>query len=75
MIIDSYGRKNVTDSKLKSLLQEYDDVFHSELPSGLTPERSVDHEIIIDPDGKIPYRDCISYHLMDSAQLESISSI
>lgn len=44
------------DRRLSELLSKFGGVFQSELPAGLPPERSVDHEIVIDPEAKIPFR-------------------
>eukprot|EP00171_Calliarthron_tuberculosum_P016938 IDg16938t1 len=49
-------RSVVKDRTLQSILGDYDDIFRKNLPLGLPPKRSVDHEIIIDPDCKIPHR-------------------
>ena len=52
----SDGRKEIRDPELRSIVEEYKDVFRAELPRGLPPMRNVEHEIIIDPDSKIPFR-------------------
>jgi hypothetical protein len=45
---------------VKSLLEEFKDVFPSDLPSGLPPKRDVDHKIELqdgkEPPTKAPYR-------------------
>lgn len=51
----SFGR-SPTDPELQNIVKEYSDVFRSELPKGLPPKRSIDHEIITDKDAKIPNR-------------------
>lgn len=42
--------------KKDKLLQKYKSVFRSELPEGLPPKRSVDHEILVDENAKPPHR-------------------
>lgn len=42
--------------KLQMLLEKYSSVFREELPSGLPPKRSVDHEIATEKDSKPPHR-------------------
>lgn len=44
------------DRKLTEIIHNYQSVFRSQLPNGLPPIRSIDHEIVIDPDEKIPFR-------------------
>jgi hypothetical protein len=41
---------------LRNVLQRFESVFQSELPSGLPPEREVDHEIETEKDAKPPHR-------------------
>ena len=41
---------------LSSLLEKYESVFREELPDGLSPKRTVDHEIVTDPNAKPPLR-------------------
>ena len=45
-----------TDKRLQELLKKYEDLFKDDLPSGLPPGRNVDHEIIIEEEGKPPHR-------------------
>ncbi len=52
---DQFGEP-AEDPEMKEIVSEYSDVFRSNLPSGLPPRRSVDHEIITEPDVKIPNR-------------------
>ena len=55
--------------KLKAVLQQqYESVFHDELPSGLPPERDIDHAIEIDEKVKPPH-----WHLfqLSPAELEA----
>lgn len=61
-----YGRsetdvKGCDDKALKTLLEKYDQVFTDDLPDGMPPARSVDHEIELQPDASPPYRS--SYQL------------
>ena len=42
--------------KLRAILSKYKAVFQRELPHGLPPKRCIEHEIVIDPDAKIPFR-------------------
>ena len=60
------GRQHISDPELARLVDEYKEVFRSELPAGLPPKREVEHEIIIDPDAKIPFRKL--YHLSPKEQ-------
>lgn len=43
-------------SLVKSLLQEFDDVFLEEMPSGLPPIRGIEHQIDFVPGAVIPNR-------------------
>ena len=43
------------NAKLEPLLAEFESVFKTELPPGLPPKRSVDHEIQIEEDSKPPH--------------------
>ena len=47
---------STSDPELIKIIHEYEDVFRSKLLSGLPPTRSLDHEIITDPNAKIPNR-------------------
>ena len=53
---DKSFAEETDDPELKSIIDEYSEVFQSNLPPGLPPVRSVDHEIVTDPNSKIPYR-------------------
>ncbi len=53
--VDNDGRGTVEDKRLQSILGDFDDVFRADLPPGLPLKRTVDHEIGIDPDSKIPH--------------------
>ncbi len=44
------------DPELGKIIEQFSDVFQSQLPPGLPPIRTVDHAIETDPDAKIPYR-------------------
>jgi hypothetical protein len=44
------------ESRIKSLLERYSDVFRSELPDGLPRMRSEDHAIETEPRAKTPHR-------------------
>jgi hypothetical protein len=46
----------VDDTRIKALLERYSGVFRTELPDGLPPKRSVDHEIETEPGAKRPHR-------------------
>ena len=51
------GLKSAKNSeKLEKLLSEFNTVFRDDLPEGLPPERSVDHEIDVDSESKPPHR-------------------
>ena len=50
-----YG-SNYDDPDVREILLKYDCVFQDELPPGLPPKRSVDHEIETDKDSKPPHR-------------------
>ena len=54
--INGYNGKSNCNPKLEALLQQYHDVFKTELPKGLLPERAVDHEIEIEDGAKTPHR-------------------
>lgn len=58
---DECFAQETDDPELKSIIKGYSDVFQAELPPGLPPIRSVDHEIETDPNSKIPYR--LLFHL------------
>ena len=47
---------NIEDSGLKDILHKYETVFRTELPPGLPPIRSADHEIETDKNSKPPHR-------------------
>ena len=49
-------KKGKQDSRLDALLNKYESVFRSELPSGLPPERAVEHEIEVEKGSKPPHR-------------------
>ena len=49
-------KENYTNPGLKELLEKYNTVFQYDLPSGLPPERRIDHEIETDKDAKPPHR-------------------
>ncbi len=42
--------------KLNRIMRKYDKVFKDELPLGLAPKRSADHEMEVDKDSKPSYR-------------------
>ncbi len=48
--------RDCSNPGLKEILIEYDTVFAEELPSGLPPVRTVDHEIETDKNAKPPHR-------------------
>lgn len=50
------NRAMADDAELKALLERFDGTFQDDLPGGLPPERSIDHEIEIDEDAKPPAR-------------------
>ena len=50
------GKCVKTSAKLDPLLAELESVFKTELPSGLPPMRSVDHEIQVEGDSKPSHR-------------------
>ena len=50
---EKFAEKN---AKLERLLAEFEYVFKTELPPGLPPKRSVDHEIQVEEDSKPPHR-------------------
>ena len=55
--MNSTGNKCVKkNAKLEQLLADFESVFKPELPSGLPPKRSVDHEIQVEEDSKPPHR-------------------
>ncbi|XP_027150387.1 uncharacterized protein LOC113750629 [Coffea eugenioides] len=45
---------NTLPSSIVSLLQEYDDVFPDEIPSGLPPIRGIEHQIDLVPGASLP---------------------
>ncbi|XP_071924899.1 uncharacterized protein [Coffea arabica] len=45
---------NTLPSSIVSLLQEYDDVFPNEIPSGLSPIRGIEHQIDLVPGASLP---------------------
>ena len=49
-------KKRNKDFRLSSLLEKYERVFRKELPDGLPPKRTVDHEIVTDPNANPPLR-------------------
>ena len=46
--------KATEDALMKEIIQEYSEVFKSQLPPGLPPKRAVDHEIMTETSVKIP---------------------
>lgn len=50
------GKDNDDDPEIKSLKEEFSAVFRDDLPSGLPPERNVDHQVNILPESKPPHR-------------------
>jgi len=46
--------EKMEDPKLNGILEKYSSVFRSELPDGLPPKRSVDHEIVVEEGNKPP---------------------
>jgi len=54
--IENPKGKEVQNHHLKEILSEYEDVFRDELPEGLPPQRSVDHEIKVENGVKPPHR-------------------
>jgi hypothetical protein len=54
---DSFeGVEQVKSLKVKRLLEQYKDVFRTDIPKGLPPKRSVDHAIETETDKKPPHR-------------------
>ena len=53
---ESSSKKQVLSPEMKSLLEEYCDVFPDELPAGLPPSRSVDHAIELEPGTTPPFK-------------------
>ena len=49
-------KKGKQDSRMDALLKKYECVFRSELPSGLPPERGVEHTIEVEEGSKPPHR-------------------
>ena len=47
---------NCSDPKLREVLRRFKNVLQEELPAGLPPKRSVDHEIETDKNSKPPHR-------------------
>ncbi len=47
---------SISHPKLNRILHKYDNVFQEEIPPGLLPKRSVDHEIEVEKDSKPPHR-------------------
>jgi hypothetical protein len=41
---------------ITNLLQEFKDVFPTEIPLGLSPLRGIEHQIDLIPDASLPYR-------------------
>jgi len=58
-----YFNTNDLDSAIPSVaisfMQEFDDVFHEDIPSGLPPLRGIEHQIDLMPGASIP--NCPTY--------------
>lgn len=57
-------------SVVVSLLQEYDDVFPNDVPSGLPPIRGVEHQIDFVPGATIPNRPAYRSNLEETKELQ-----
>ncbi len=59
---------SIPHPKQNRILRKYNNVFQEELPPGLPPKRSVDHEIEVDKDSKPPHR---PLYQLSPAELEA----
>ena len=53
-----------------SLLQEYEDVFPNDVPSGLPPKRGIEHQIDFVPGATIPNRPAYRSNLEETKELQ-----
>ena len=71
---ESYHNTNETNQSLPSmtvsLLQEFDDVFPEEAPSGLPPIRGIEHQIDFVPGAVIPNRPAYRSNLEEAKELQ-----
>jgi hypothetical protein len=58
-------------SVVVSLLQEYEDVFPNDMPSGLPPIRGIEHQIDFVPGATIPNRPAYRSNLEETKELQS----
>ena len=61
----------VPQEKLQRLLDEFKDVFPSELPSGLPPDRGVDHSIRLEDGAVPPWRPLFRLSVKEREEVES----
>ena len=57
-------------SVVVSLLQEYDDVFSNDMPSGLPPIRRIEHQIDFVPSATVPNRPAYRSNLEETKELQ-----
>ncbi|TXG73104.1 hypothetical protein EZV62_001683 [Acer yangbiense] len=60
---DQITTSSPTPAKVQAILDEYKDVMPKELPKKLPPRREVDHQIELEPDGKL---------MMDGAKVKAV---
>ena len=74
MYKESCFNTNELDKSLSSivvsLLQEYEDVFPNDVPSGLPPIRGIDHQIDFVPVATIPNRPAYRSNLEETKELQ-----
>lgn len=59
------GIDKVYDQVMKQILRKHGDRFQDDLPHGLQPKRSVEHDIVVDEEASASHQIFINYHPMN----------
>ncbi|CAI5485183.1 unnamed protein product [Closterium sp. Yama58-4] len=65
------GEHHVILGQIQKVLSDFQDVFPSDLPTGLPPKRSVDHRIVLQPGSEPPVR---ATYRMSAAELKEVQA-